>query len=212
MHLLVTFKYISLKVINNCDRGKSYWKVNNSYLSNNEYIILINKAIDSVINKYQNVSHSLLWELCKLEIKDKSILFAKQKAKERRNNLSMLENNLKDLNEKEDQNIPINSSAKKDLEKEIEEIYAFKSVGAQIRSRTAFLENNELNPKLFLGLEKSRQTRKVLHKLTVNGKQYSEINDILSQEKLFYEKLYSSENINIMENKQYLNDTLLIKH
>ena len=105
--------------------------------------------------------------------------------------------------------IPINSSEKKKLEKDIEEIYAFKSIGAQIRSRTAFLENNEVNTKLFLGLEKSRQTRKVLHKLTVNDKHYSNINDILTQEKLFYEKLYSSENINIMENKQYLNDITL---
>ena len=71
------------------------------------------------------------------------------------------------------------------------------------------MEINEVNTKLFLGLEKPRQTRKVLHKLTVNGKQYSKISDILTQEKMFYEKLYSSENINIMENKQYLNNTIL---
>ena len=70
-----------------------------SYLSNNEYKMLINKVIDSVVNKYQNVNQSLLLELCKLEIKDNSILFAKQKAKERRNNLSILENNLNKLNE-----------------------------------------------------------------------------------------------------------------
>ena len=50
---------------------------------------------------------------CKLEIKNKSILYAKQKAKERRNNLTMLENKLKELNEKEDKNILTNSSEKK---------------------------------------------------------------------------------------------------
>ena len=86
-------------------------------------------------------------------------------------------------------------------------MYIFKANGAKIRSRTEFLENDDKNCKLFLGLEKTRQVRKVIHSLNVNGQIFKTESDILKQEKLFYETLYTSENIDVSLINNYLENT-----
>ena len=77
---------ISLKIINKTQRGPGYWKLNNSFLEDSDYITLINNTVDSCIRKFNNqsVKHSLLWELCKLEIKSQSTTYAIQKSKHKK--------------------------------------------------------------------------------------------------------------------------------
>ena len=107
-------------------------------------------------------NHQTLWDYCKVLIKEKSIQYAKTKAKERKNNLTNLENRLKILIDKDNES---DNYEKSEIEKQIQNIYDFKAIGAQIRSRIEIMENNEKYSKLFFGLEKSRQTRKVMHSL-----------------------------------------------
>ena len=99
------------------------------------------------------------------------------------------------------------STEKQNIEKQIEELYIFKANGAKIRSRSEFLENDEKNCKLFLGLEKSRQARKIIHSLNDNGQIFKTENDILQQETIFYETLYSSEIIDVSLIDDYLENT-----
>ena len=66
-----------------------------------------------------------------------------------------------------------------------------------------FQKKNEKS-KLFLSLEKSRQTRKVINSLKVNDKVFNNPADILQQEKLFYEKLYKYGNIDLNDMQTYL--------
>jgi exodeoxyribonuclease-3 len=134
---------ISLKLRPLSKRGPGYWKLNNTYLEDDGFI----NNISAVINSFNDLnlhSHRLKWELCKNEIKEKSIAFAKQKARERQNKLDTLEKRLKYLYSLNDNLINIQTKAEIiQIENEIENIYSFKARGAQIRSRIQLLENNE---------------------------------------------------------------------
>ena len=187
--------------------------MNNSFLKDNTYLKLINTIIDTYITEMNKnkIDAQIIWDLCKIEIKENSIFYAKKKAKSRRERLSFLEERLKYINSIIDNNLTkeyfsILITEKLDIEIEIENIYNLKVVGAQIRSRTEILEN-EKNSKLFLGIEKSRQTRKVIHSLNINGEIINENSEILKHEALFYEKLYTSDKIDKDLIENYLNNT-----
>ena len=72
-------------------------------------------------------------------------------------------------------------------------MYSEKVKGAQIRSRIKWVEEGEKNSKFFLGLEKSRQTRKVITALAdKDGNIVKEQENILDLARSYYYKLYSS--------------------
>ena len=63
-------------------RGPGFWKLNTSFLSDSEYINLIKTTITEVANEYQNnteVDAVLLWDTMKMQIRSKSIQYAKHK-------------------------------------------------------------------------------------------------------------------------------------
>ena len=84
---------VSLKIINTSIRGPNFWKMNNAYLKDKNYINLINETIDNCLSELSNnaTSHQTLWHYCKVLIKEKSINYAKIKSKERKNLLFSLE-------------------------------------------------------------------------------------------------------------------------
>ena len=97
---------ISLKIRHNpTNRGREFFKINNSILTNEDYITLINK----VINKYKenilttNTDIATLWDLFKIEVRDETMHFCKQQASENKNKTKILELRLKKLNEKKKQ-------------------------------------------------------------------------------------------------------------
>ena len=84
---------VSLKITCLTKRGPNFWKMNNSYLNNINNINLINETIDKCSSEYSsNTSNQTLWDYCKVLIKEKSILYAPIKLKERKNTLFKLEN------------------------------------------------------------------------------------------------------------------------
>lgn len=73
---------ISLKIKPCSKRGLGFWKLNNSYLNDVEYISMISNLVDSLetenINDYQQK-----WDLCKCKIKELSVIYAKSKARKK---------------------------------------------------------------------------------------------------------------------------------
>ena len=63
----------------------------------------------------------------------------------------------------------INEAKITETEHEIKDKYDSKANGAQIRARIQFLEEGEKNTNYFLSLERSRQNRKSITTVTVNG-------------------------------------------
>ena len=66
---------VSLKIKSCRKRGPGYWKLNNTYLNDNEYFYLISNVIDS-FSQLNIQSAQIKWEICKFEIKSKPIYCA----------------------------------------------------------------------------------------------------------------------------------------
>ena len=63
-----------------------FWKFNNSLLTDKCYTEMITKQIPEFISKYCSLSDKgLFWEMIKIEIRASTIIFAKNKAKQKRN-------------------------------------------------------------------------------------------------------------------------------
>ena len=88
---------ITLHLANNTNpRGPGFWKLNTSFLSDSEYINLIKTTITEVANEYQNnteVDAVLLWDTMKMQIRSKSIQYAKHK----RGKMKLTETNLESV-------------------------------------------------------------------------------------------------------------------
>ena len=80
------------------DRGKGYWKMNNSMLNIEEYDLGIRKIYDEVILEYgQDGPKSLIWDYFKIEVKEFSIAFGIQQAQCRKDKCKELESLLDSL-------------------------------------------------------------------------------------------------------------------
>ena len=93
---------LSMSLENNeTKRGPGFWKFNNSLLTDKCYTEMITKQIPELISKYCNLNDKgLFWEMIKMEIRASTIIFAKNKAKQRRNEEKDLLLRLSQLQEK----------------------------------------------------------------------------------------------------------------
>ena len=197
-------------------RGPGFWKLNNMHLKDDDYIKSVTSLIVANKQKYKFESAKTLWELTKLDIKDTSIIYSKKKSKQRRETISLLEHQLTDLldaeNELDGQSDENITQEIKRLENEIELLYDVRARGAQIRSRIDFIEEGEKSTKYFLNLEKSRQARKSVTSLNIDGQTIIENNQILDEEVKFYQTLYTAKNINQSEINDYLDNSNFSKN
>ena len=98
----------------------------------------------------------------------------------------------------------------KKVEKELENEYTKKAIGAQIRSRIKWIEEGEKNTKYFRSVEKSRQTQKSITKIyNKERKIMSNQSDILERQKEFYEDLYKTKHPNTDQIKQFIKETII---
>jgi len=89
---------------------------------------------------------------------------------------------------------------KTELEKLVEE----KVKGVIIRSRARWYEHGEKPTKHIFYLEKRNYNRKCINKLISSaGKEVTEPKEILAEESKFFKKLYTSQHINVAEEKIY---------
>ena len=209
---------ISLKLCLKNNRGTGTWKFNNSLLDDETFTKNLNLFIDTFNNnlQYMDADPQIVWEILKIEIKEFTLKHSKQKAKARNSYLSSLEKEISIL--QTETNVDKNMTQYTQerlifLEKEIENIYSYKAKGAMIRSRIQIIEEGEKCTNFFLGLEKSRQARKSIQSLRVNGQLLTERDDILRAEADFYSNLYSKGNINTENIDEYLEniDTPVLK-
>lgn len=192
---------VSLKIQNTSanSKGPGYWKINNSILFDVSYREIIRRLIKKYnkLIELNKMEIDLLWDALKLEIKNHSIQYCKNISNNRKREVEEMEKELKKITEEFENNNNANELIEKIsyLENKIEQAYAYKARGAQIRSKQQWIEKGEKNNKYFLGLEKSRQNKKVILKLKDdNGNIVSNQSEILKIERSFYAKLYAEEN------------------
>ena len=139
-------------IFSSTKRGPGIFKMNTSLLQDHTFVKLINERINEVIDNNDDLNPHLLWESIKIEIKESTKLYSKNRAISTR---KIMEEKILVLNQKEkelalkpdcDEIINMINNIKKDLE--IKRMADTKA--AQIRAGIKWIEEGEKSTKYFL--------------------------------------------------------------
>ena len=108
-------------------------------------------------------NRQLKWQLLKYEVKKFTINYTKQIAKEKRQQCTNLENQLKILKKCLDQEDSL--SKYNAVKNELDAIYDHITEGIRIRSKCKWYKSNKKSTKFFLNLEKQRGAQNTMKNL-----------------------------------------------
>ena len=143
------------------ERGPSFWKFNNSLLTDTKYVDLITDNIPIWLEEAQEVSDVIVkWDWLKYRIRYNTINYSKKIARKRRGRLHELEQRLEKDEERcatlpTKENLEALETTKIEYEKEFDYIV----LGSIIRSRATWYEKGEKNHKYFLNIENSKKKK-----------------------------------------------------
>ena len=184
--------YVLLE-LNPFERGRGYWKFNNTLLKDKEFLDFMNQEIEKikVLENCRNPSD--IWEKIKERIKKTSINYSRNKHSEDQviiGNLSEKLMSMRNVCLSTRKNLSYIKKTKNDLDEKMFE----RAKGIMFRSKAKWCEEGEKNTKYFFSLEKARYNSKTCYKLlTDNGIEISNPEQILQIQKSFYEDLYQED-------------------
>lgn len=209
---------IILKIkLQESERGRGYWKFNNSLLKDKSYIEEIKKTIEEVKNTYVinvndvkrdnisnndikfNINDQLFLETLLMIIRGNTIKYSSIKKKKKIEEEKKLEEEINFLENKINNDF-INTEAEtiQVLEQKkvrLVEIRKEKIEGVMLRSKCRYQDLGEKPTHYFFSLENRNYTSKVINKIIEdNGTEYTETKDILNSQKRFYEQLCEENN------------------
>ena len=142
-------------------------------------------VIKETRKNYDNMSNQILWEICKIKIKEESTAYCKQKQMIRKNVRAGLE---KQISETEEKIIATNYNNNRLIEKrdtltqELHDMIQQQNKGAQIRSRAKWIEEGEKSTKYFFNLEKSNSVNNTIFSLKKDGSYTTSDTEILQEQ------------------------------
>ena len=197
-------------IVSEFKQGKGIWKLNTSFLKNQDYLSVINKAIRDEIYKYAlriynlkfletdylenaqlTINDSLFLETLLLRLRGESIKFSSQFKKTRLVREKFLVEEIKNL--EKSRNISAVINLLEDKKEELESIRSEKIRGHMIRCRTKWLLEGEKPSKFFCALENRRYTEKIIKSIRHDdGSVTTNQSKILTEIKSFYETLFDN--------------------
>ena len=191
-------------------RGKGIWKFNTSLLVDQEYLKLINLSIDDEVKKYAapsknnqilseipvsdirlTITDDLFLEMILLRIRGETIKYSSKQKRLKDNQENRLLSEIQSLEQAED--IPENQNTIRIKQQELLNIRENRMKGHFIRSRVQWLQMGEKPSKYFCSLEKQNCINKTLKKVRkADGTMLTDQKEILNEFKLFYQKLFKS--------------------
>ena len=181
--------------LNKIERGKGYFKINNSLILQPEYQEKIRNTINETAEINKNANPNTLWEIIKGSIRNESIKYASYKKKEQNKKetqlieeINIIKGKLTSENDQENE-----LKRLKEKNQELQILYEIEIKGYIIRSKAEYIEGGEKNTKYFSDLEKKRSEAKTLHKLNTERKEITNQKEILNEVRSFYEKLYTEQ-------------------
>ena len=135
--------------------GPSFWKFNASLVNDDDFVALINESLPLWLKEFKVVTDKrLLWDLIKYRIRQITIKYSKEKAREKRRKISDIKLSLKISEERCDRSpTPENQDKFELLKMEYNSIYEQIAKGAIIRSKATWYKKGEKSNKFFLNLE-----------------------------------------------------------
>ncbi len=190
-------------ILNMCEknRGSGYWKLNTNVLTDDLYVKGIEEIIDRTISDYIDAGNKIVWELCKLRIKEFSVAYCKEKQKSKKCEKKMLEQKINMLDGFDDE---LSRKERSECWEKLNILYCDDAKGAQIRARAQYIEEGERNTKYFLSLETKRQKSNAINSLKVNGVEHTDDKELLQVIADFYDDLYKSKSATDEEVDKYL--------
>lgn len=179
-------------------KGPGLWRFNNSLLTDDIYNTEIRKVIDNVKNLNHNLSDQLLFEFLKSEIRGKTIAYATAKKKEEDKQEKILDKKINMQHKKYNSNANAENLDKlNELQNELKALREKKVEGIITRAKAKWHLEGEKSTKYFCNLENRHYQEKTITKLVdSNGKDLNDINDILNEQKTYYENLYKAKRSN----------------
>ena len=186
---------LKLKDINMQEKGRGVWKLNTSFLDEEDYVkgIIENKA--KWLNEFIEVTDAVLkWELVKYKIRQYSRKYGKQKALKMKMEETQLEARLQEIETLMDSNEDaVDVEEESRVRNRLQEISEYKTNGLIMRSQARWHEKGEKSTKYFLRLETRNKIRKSLRKLKKSDDSFTtDPAEILSMQADFYENLYKA--------------------
>ena len=196
-HLAV---FLSIDILKS-DRGRGYWKFNNTLLKDVDFISFMNNILDISISESIYMDPIRRWLLLKKRISESSKSFAKEKSQTRNLVISQLSEKVLEMEYElaknpSDHTAQLLLSTKNDLN----DLNYEKSIGTIFHAKARWYEEGEVNTKYFMNLEKRRYNAKVCNCiLTLDGDTVTDPDKILQLQHDYYKELYTS-NPNVVFN------------
>ena len=181
--------YLHFNSIDKPKHGPSFWKFNASLTEDDDFIKLINDSVPVWLNEFSEVTDKrLLWDLIKYRVRQVSIKYSKEKAREKRKKISDIESSLKLSEEKCNESPTVENQEELEILKtEYNSIYERIAKGAIIRSKANWYERGERNNKYFLYLESHKKAKSSVRKVFNNeGVLITDPKKILQEIQNFY--------------------------
>ena len=183
-------------------RGRGFWKLNNSFLTDKDYVDTVNEIIDMADLRYNDLTRGHKWEMIKIDVAEYSMLHGKNRAHEKRilkqsliRKLNALEKKLACINLNSDLAAKIIQKANTEIDQykeKLAQLTRLDAQGAILHSRATWCEMAEKNTKYFFNLEKANSKAKVMKAVqTEKGHVTKEPKQVLIAQKKYYQKLYS---------------------
>ena len=211
---------LSLK-FQNFEKGKSYWKFNNTLLKDPEYVKTIKEKIKEIKEQYIelnqtedintlsleeirfSVNDQLFLETLLMEIRGKTISYSSFKKKKQDKTEQTLIREITNLEESYDIQ---NEDTLQDKKRELLEIRQKKLEGVKIRSRARWVEEGEKTSNYFCNLENRNFVSKMMPALDKGDGTFATTQEeILNATKDFYESLYSTREVDDIDLNNLLN-------
>lgn len=177
-------------------RGRAFWKMNNTLLSDEIFVTEINQIIDEEVETDYG-SAKLTWEMFKMKFRMKAIEISAKKKKSDTLKAEVLEKRLDRLKHRINQpnldrrdivGIQKDIDAVKD---EIKVINEKKTNASMFRCKTQWHQFGEKNSAYFFALEKHNYNRKCISKIRNSaGVLITNFQEIMKEQSSFYQKLY----------------------
>ena len=178
--------------------GPGYWKLNISYLADTKYVVAGQNIIKNTMAEYDLIKDKrLVLDLIKVLVREYSIEYGVQKAKDRREETKALEKQINILDGALEKHYCIEFKQKRDelASKHTKMLYE-KAKGAQIKVRAKHIEG-ERSTSYFLNLEKQHQKQNIITKLVSNNTEYKDNTGILHHITCFYQN-FTNQNFLIL--------------
>ena len=175
------------------DRGVGYWKFNNSFLQNLDFVQFMNHELELTIQSIVDKNPIQAWETIKKRIKERTLAFSRSKVREDKIIIAELSEIINDYESRlplDEQETELLYKTKADLEeKSLERIQ-----GVMFRSKAKWYAEGEKSSKYFFALEKARYNAKTCYVIIdEEGNEIKNPHQILEEQKSFYTKLYAKD-------------------